>query len=246
MNNLKASYLGEMYKISKKKKIIVAILLSIIAVVVAGVIVSSMRNFLGINVAGSSEFSILVLSVLNYTLIPLFTAFICIDMISGEFSDHTIKITLTRPASRFQVYLSKALAAGTFILANLIFVMLVSSIVSAIVGSKLGLGKIIVAYLVSFFPLMAFALTVMLISCFSRGSASAFLLSVLLFLAFNALGIVFQGYQSFLFTSAFSWYNLFIASYVNWYKIIRIFLILCGYGTMVFAGGFYLFDKKEI
>ena len=246
MSNLKAAYINEMYKISKKKKIIVAVLLSTFAVVIAGMIVSSMKNFLGINVTGSSEFSILVLSVLNYTLIPLFTAFICIDMISGELSDHTIKITLTRPASRFQVYLSKALAAGTFILANLIFVMVISCIVSAIVGGRLGLGKIIVAYLVSFFPLFAFALTVMLISCFSRGSASSFLLSVLLFLAFHALGILFQGYQSFLFTSTFSWYHLFIGSYVNWYKIFRVFLILCGYGIMIFGAGYDLFDKKEI
>lgn len=62
----------------------------------AALIVGVANNFMGIRITGESEFSILVLSVLNYTLIPLFTIFICIDMVGGEFSNQTMKMVLTR------------------------------------------------------------------------------------------------------------------------------------------------------
>lgn len=247
MQMLKAAYLNELYKISKKKKIVVAAVLSIASVVLAGLIVAGVNNFMGIKVTGTSEFSILVLSVLNCTLIPLFTLFVCIDMFTGEFVDHTIKQTLTRPVSRIKVFSSKVLAAATFILADLLFVMIVSLAVSfAIQGMSLSVGKVFVAYLTSFLPLFVFALFVIVVANITKGTASAFLISVFAFLVFSGLGMVFGHYQSFFFTSMFDWYTLFIGSYVNWHKILRVLLILCGCGMMFFAGGYYLFDKKDI
>lgn len=247
MSNLTAAYLNELYKVSKKKKILVAAVLSVVAVTLAALIVSSVNNFMGIRLAGVAGFFVLVLQVLNYTLIPLFTAFVCIDMFSGEFGgEHTIKLTLTRPVSRFKVFLSKVLAVATFIAANLVFVMLLSYAASFFIkGANVSFGNILMMYVASFFPLMVFALMVILIANVARGSASAFMLSLVAFLATIALEIVSGDYGSFFFTSAFGWYGLFWGSFINIAKIIRVFLILLGYGLVFFSAGYYLFDKKS-
>ncbi len=247
MSSLKAAYLNELYKISKRKKIVVAAILSVAAIGIAGLIVSSLKNFAGINVVGSSEFAILVLSVLNYTLLPLFTAFICIDMFSSEFVEQTIKMTLTRPVSRFLVYLSKVLAAATFILANLLFVMLLSLILSVMIGgSQLSLSDVIGAYLSSFFPLMVLALMVMFIANLTRGTVSAFMLSVLVYIVFLGLGFFWPNAESFFFTSTLDWYILFTGTFVNVQKIFRLSLILLGYGIALFSAGYALFDRRQI
>ena len=247
MNMLKAAYINELYKISKKKKITVAALLSVGAVLIGGLIVSSVNNFVGISLTGKSEFSILVLSVLCYTLIPLFTMFVCIDMFTGELADHTIKQTLTRPVSRFKIFLAKVLAAATFILADLLFVMIVSTLVSFVIGAtSLSLWKVFLAYLVEFLPLLVFALLVILVANLMRGTSGAFLISLVLYLVFLALPAVFGQYQSFFFTSLFDWYTLFLGSYINFYKIFRVLLILSGCGIMFFAAGYYLYDRRDI
>lgn len=252
MYSLKAAYLNELYKISKKKKIVVAAILSIAAIIVAALIVSSINNFMGIRLGGT--FSIMVLSVLNHTLIPLFTAFLCIDMFGGELLDGTIKFTLTRPATRLKVYLSKMLAVGTFILANLLFIMVLSFVLSVFVKGvgtdfvqvAMSFVPILLAHIASFFPLFVFALLVMVISNIVRGTTGAFLLTVLVYLVFLGLQIGFSGYQSFFFTSLFDWYNLFLGSYINYHKIFRVLLIFIGFGTMLFGAGYYLFEKKQI
>ena len=247
MSSLKAAYINELYKISKKKKIFVAAILSVGALLLASLIVSTVDNFMGIRLTGNSEFSIMVLNVMNYTLIPLFTAFICIDMFGGEFSSHTIKMTLTSPVSRFKVFTAKALAAATFIVAHLFFVMLVSYVISLFIsGTSLNFFRVLIAYLASFFPLMVFALMVIVVSNLTKGTTSAFMLSVLLYLVLIAMQFVFANVQSFFYTSAFSWYTLFLGGFFNYQKVIRTFLILAGYGLMFYAIGYYLFEKREI
>lgn len=247
MSNLKAAYINEMYKISKKKKIIVAAILSIAAILLSSLVVSGVNNFMGIRLTGTSEFSLMTLYWLNKTLIPLFTAFICIDMFTGEYSNHTIKFTLTRPASRFKIYSSKVLAAVTFMALNLFFVMLVSMLCSLIFQSGgFDFGKVLISYMAALLPLTVFALMVILIANIARGSASAFMLTIVAFLAFMVLGFAFPDIQSVFFTSSFDWYTLLTGSYINIYKIFRVLLILLGYGMMFFALGYYLFDKKQI
>ena len=244
---VKAAYINELYKLSKKKKTTVCAVLSLLFVVIAAIIVFCINSLSGIRITGSSEFSVLMLSVLNYTLIPLFTAFICIDVFGGEFADNTIKQTLTGPASRYKIFIAKILAISTFIIADLLFIMTTSFFASFLInGTTMNIVKILTAYLVSFLPMLVFALAVIVISNTAKGTTSAFMFSVLLFLVFNGLEIVFSGYKSFFFTFAFDWYRLFMGNYINFNKIIRIFFILSGYAIMLFGIGYYLFEKREI
>lgn len=247
MSNLKAAYINELFKISKKKKIVVASLLSIALVAVIAVILGTINGFTGVGMLFTGNFAIFILPIFEHTIIPLFTAFIAIDMLSGEFANDTIKLTLTRPVSRFKVYVSKVLACATFLGLFLAFTMLMAIVISLFGDfSATALIKIVLAYLVTFVPLMVFALMVMLISNFSRGSASAFLTSIVIFLVFKGLEFVFPAYSSFLYTSGFDWYKLFVGHYINLGKILRLLFIFTGTGAVFFFGGYLLFERKEI
>lgn len=247
MSSLKAAYINEIFKISKKKKLIVASVLSIGALLLAGVIILSINNLAGIKMVGKGDFAVLILPFFEYTLIPLFTAFICIDMFSGEFTNETIKLTLTRPVSRLKVYLSKTLAAATFAFLFLMFTMICAVAVSFVFdSSSVNAVKAFAAYFTSFFPIFTTALMVMLVSNFARGSASAFLISIVIFILFKGMEFVIPAYKSFFFTSCFDWYKLFIGNYFNISKVIRILLIFAGYGIFFFSGGYYLFEKRSV
>ncbi|HHX61410.1 MAG TPA: ABC transporter permease subunit [Epulopiscium sp.] len=247
MEILKAVYINEIFKISKKKKITAGLIFSVLSVIVLAIMVYLVNNFAGIRVTGSSEFSIMVLTILSYSLFPLFTAFICIDMFVGEFADHTIKLTLTGPASRVKVFFGKILAGATFLIGNLAFVMILSVITSLIINrSTPNLFKVLISYMMAFMPIFIFALVVVLISNIAKGTTSAFMLSIALFLLLNGLSLVFPQIQSFLFTSTFNWHRLILGSYINYSKIFRIFLILLGYGIMLIAAGYYFFEKKDV
>ena len=246
MQNFKAAYINELYKLSKKKKITVSAILYALAVIIACVIVLTVNGFMGIRVA-NADFPTIVLNVLSYTLIPLFSAFTAIDMISGEFSDNTIKFTLTRPASRFKIYLAKTSACASFILASLIYIMLLSEIGGLLTGSSdINLLTVFLSYIAAFLPIFVFTQLVMLISCMFKSTGLAFMLSVILFLALNVSGLFYSHIQSFFVTSFFNWYTLFSGSYINFSKIFRVLLILIGCGIMLFTGGYYLFDRKDV
>lgn len=247
MQNLKAVYINEIFKISKKKKIIAAFIFTVISVAIAAVVEYSLSNFAGIRITRSSEFSIMVLSVLSYSIFPLFTAFICIDMFAGEFADNTIKFTLTGPVSRVKIFSGKILAISVFIIVNLIFAMSLSVVASLFINGGIpNLFKILISYIMAFLPMFIFALAVVLISNITKGTTSAFMLSIFVFLLFNGLTLVFPEIKSFLFTSSFDWYRLILGSYINYSKIFRKFLILLGYGIMLFSAGYYLFERKDI
>lgn len=247
MQTIKVVFINEMFKISKKKKIITALIFSVLSVIAAAIVEYSLNNFVGIRVTGSSEFSIMILTILSYSLFPLFTAFVCIDMFAGEFADHTIKFTLTGQASRIKVYLGKILAIAVFIICNLLLVMILSIVASLFINSNIpNFLNILIYYIMAFFPIFIFALAVVFISNVTWGTISAFMLSIFVFLLFNGLNLVFPQIRSFLFTSSFDWYRLILGSYINYSKIFRVFLILFGYGIMLFTAGYYLFEKKDI
>ncbi|MBP1925126.1 ABC-2 type transport system permease protein [Sedimentibacter acidaminivorans] len=247
MQIIKSVFINEIFKISKKKKITAALIFSMLSVIIAAIVEYSLNNFAGIRVTGNSEFSILILTILIYSLLPLFTTFICVDMFAGEFADHTIKFTLTGPASRAKVFLGKILAIATFIICNLIVVMIFSIVASLFLNSNLpNFFKILVSYFMAFLPIFIFALAAVLISNITRGPTSAFMLSIFVFLVFIGLNLVFPQIRSFLFTSFFDWFRLILGNYINYSKILRIFLILLGYGIMFCAAGYYLFEKKDI
>jgi ABC-2 type transport system permease protein len=250
MDGFKAAFVNESVKLLKKKKLIAAVLLSILAVLIGQVAVTVVKHGLGLRVVGSTEFPIVVLSILTYTILPLFSTFVAIDMFNGEFSSNTMKITLLRPVSRLGVFSAKVLNIALFIFANLMFVMVLSLLVGYIfnptTASWMGMVQVFLSYGSTFLPVFVFALLVVLLSNVLSGGLAVFFLSIIVFIAFNFLGIFFSSYSSFFITSMFNWYNLWISEPINLAKIMRQGLIMCGCGIMLFSAAYYLFDSKDI
>lgn len=250
MPGFSAAFINEAEKLLKKKKLIAAVILSILAVVLGQIAVTVIKHSLGLRVAGSTEFPLVVLSVFSYTILPLFATFVAIDMFNGEFSSNTMKITLTRPVSRLSIFSAKVLNIALFIAANLVFVMLLSLITGFLFNmstdSLMGIFRVMLSYAATFLPVFVFSLLVVLLSNLLRGGLAVFFLSVLAFISLTFMGIVFSSYSSFFITSMFDWYTLWISESMNGYKIIRQLLIMVGCGMMLFAAGFHLFDSKDI
>jgi ABC-2 type transport system permease protein len=250
MAGFKAAFLNESVKLLKKKKLIAAAILSILVVVIGQIAVSVIKHGLGLRVVGSTEFPLVVLSMFSYTILPLFATFVAIDMFNGEFSSNTMKITLTRPVTRFGLFSAKVLNIAVFIAANLLFVMVLSLLAGFLFNmssvSLIGVLRGILSYLATFFPVFVFSLLVVCLSNLLRGGLAVFFLSVIIYIGFIFLGIVFSSYSSFFITSMFDWYTLWISESVNLLKIIRQLFIMTGCGMMLFAAGYYLFDSKDL
>lgn len=244
-----AALINELEKLRKKKKAIVAVVLSLLIIVIGQLLVLGVRMGFGIRGAGSSDFPMLVLSVAANTLLPLFAALVAIDSFSGEFSQNTMRITLTRPVSRFKLFSAKVSAIGIFILTNL-GLLLVFSLLAGLVfnGDSItfsGFLKTIVAFLVSFFPMFVLSLGIVFLANMLKSGISVFFVSILCFILFKGLGILFSQYSGLLITSYFDWYSLWLANSFPFMKILRELLLMLGYAILFFTGAFYLFDKKE-
>ncbi|MGI1657851.1 MAG: ABC transporter permease [Desulfitobacterium sp.] len=244
-----AAFINELEKLCKKKKAVVAIILSLLIIVVGQLMVLGVRTGFGIRGAGSMDFPMLVLSVAINTVIPLFTALVAIDSFSGEFAQNTMRITLTRPVSRFKLFTAKVSAIGLFVLANLalllVFSMLAGLLFSGDAMTWGGFFKTIVAYGVSFLPMFILALGIVLLANILKSGISVFFVTILLVLVCKGLGLFFSQYSGLLITTYFDWYSLWLANSVPLLKILRQFFFMLGYGMMFFTGAFYLFDKKE-
>lgn len=250
MEGFKAAYLNEMDKLLKKKKIFAAAIIAVISVVIGQLAVTFINSGFGIRFTGGTGFPIALLSVFEYTILPLFTAFVCIDMFCTEFASNTMKITLTRPVSRLAVFSSKVSCIATFILANLIFMMIISTVTGLVFNAHTGgfgrLVKIFLSYIVTFFPVFALALMVVFLSNMFRGGLLVFFISIIIFLALNFLSIFYSRYSSFFITSSLDWYNQWISDKPDIFKMLRQFLILAGCSIMFYTAGYYLFEKKDL
>jgi len=244
-----AALVNEIEKLYKKKKALVAILLSLAVIVIGQLAIVVVRSGFGLRGAGSVEFPMLVLSVVVNTILPLFTALVAIDSFSGEFSQNSMRITLTRPVSRFKIFTAKITAIVLFILATLLLLLIFSMLAGFIFNTNSAtwdsLVRTVFSYLVSLFPMVVLALGIVLLANLFKSGISVFFVSILVFIVLKVLGVVFSQYSSLLMTTQLDWYNLFLVNSFPLGKIVRQFLIMLGSGIMLFTAGFYLFDKKE-
>lgn len=241
--------LNELEKLYKKKKALVAVILSLAVIIIGQLGVLGVRAGFGIRGAGNAEFPMLVLSVVVNTILPLFTALVTIDSFSGEFAQNTMRITLTRPVSRFKIFAAKISAITLFILTILLLLLILSLITGFLFNVNSAsfsvVLKTVLAYGVSIFPQFILALGIVLIANLFKSGVSVFFIAILGFLGFKVLGIVFSQYVSLFPTSQLDWYTLWLSQSFPFFKILRQFLLMVGYAIMLFTAGFYFFDKKE-
>jgi ABC-2 type transport system permease protein len=249
MAGFKATLINEIEKLYKKKKVLVAVLISLIFIVLGQLSVAVLRNGFGLRGASSMDFPLLVLSVVVNTILPLFTALVTIDSFSGEFSQNTMKIAITRPITRLKFFTAKIAAIMFFVLMNLLFVMILSTLTGIIFNSNSytvqGFVRILISYLVILMPMMVFSLVIVFLTNTLRSGIGVFFVSILLFIVFKALGIVFTNYSGILFTSMMDWYTLWIMDNISLSRIFLQFMMMFSYVILLFTGSYYLFDKKD-
>lgn len=249
MAGFKAALINEIEKLYRKKKVLVAASVSLIFIILGQIAIVGLRSGFGVRGTSSMEFPLLVLSVVVNTILPLFTALVTIDSFSGEFSQNTMKIAITRPITRLKFFTAKIAAIMLFVLVNLLFVMIFSTITSLTFNSNSftiqGIFKILISYLVTLMPMLVLSLAIVLLTNILKSGISVFFVTILLFLVFKAIAIVFSSYSGLFFTSMMDWYKLWIMSNVSFIKIFRQFMMLLSYAILLFTGGYYLFDKKD-
>ncbi len=249
MVEFKASLKNEIEKLYKRKKVLVAVIISLIFIIVGQLSMVALRSGFGLRGVSSMEFPILVLSVVVNTILPLFTALVTIESFSGEFSQNTMKIAITRPISRLKFFTSKLIAIMIFILANLLFVMIFSILAGLLFNANsftLGsIFKIFISYIVTLIPMVILSIIIAFFANIIRSGIGVFFLSIFVFVTFKGIGLVFYRYSGMFITSLMSWYTLFIMETIPVFKIFLQFMMMLSYGIIFFTAGYYLFDKKE-
>lgn len=250
MESFKASLFNEIEKMYRKKKATLIVILSVGIIAFVQLISTAVRSGFGIIWNTSSVFPITVLSAFSSTILPLFTALVVIDAFTGEFSHNTMKIAVTKPVSRFKVYLSKLTATAFFVLINLLIVMILSTIAGVLFNadsmSFIGVLRIFLSYIVTLVPIMAFAVVIAFLANIFRSSAIVFFISIILFIASNVLAIVFSGSAGIFITSALDWYKLWIADFLPFGMIFSQLALMAGYILIFFTAGYYKFDKRDL
>jgi ABC-2 type transport system permease protein len=250
MESFKASFLIEVEKMYRKKKAVIIVIMSLGIIIMVQLLSSVMRYGLGIIGNTGTVFPITVLMVFVNTILPLFTALVVIDTFTGEFSQETMKIMVTRPVSRFKIYTAKLAATATFVLANLLIVMILSSVIGFIFNaadfSAIGLFRIILSYLVTLIPIMTLAVVIAFLSNVFKSSAIVFFLAIILFFVMKALGVAFTSVSGLFLTSSMDWYRLWIADSLPWRMILSHLVLMAAYVLIFFTAGYYRFDKHDL
>jgi ABC-2 type transport system permease protein len=171
-------------------------------------------------------------------------------MFNSEYNSNTMKLILTRPTSRFSIFTGKFLALLTILAINIGCVMVLSLVIGIIFNfdsvTFIGIVRSMIAYVVSLLPLVTFTLFVVILANLVKSGNSVFFLTVLSFIFMYVLGIIFHQASSFLFTSMFDWYRLWISEAIQWFKLLRMSLIMIGFSIMLYCIGYLLFERKVV
>ncbi len=253
MNSLNANIINELQKIFLKKRTVAYLVISIIIPVLAAVLFYFFRSRLGIFAVSAVSFPVMVLGWFTALLLPLFIFSTAADIFSGEVGEKTLKITLTRPISRFKVFASKNITIAAFTIIMLAVVFITSFISGLFLGGldgggqlPAGLSQWLPAYTAAIYPMLFLGILAAFVAQFFRSSGSALITCVFAYLAAKAIPLIFPGtarINPFAYTD---WHVMWLGSSVTAGMLMNIFLLLLSYNLIFFAAGYYLFEKKEL
>ena len=250
MTAFKAAYTNELIKMRRKSKLVTGAVLSLAAALLWQLALSLVGSGIGVKLGDATGFALSVLGFYTTTLLPLFAVFVVIDSFNGEYAANTMKQTLTRPLARLGIFSSKVCAIATYVLASLALMMLVTTCIG-FVGSPqtfslLNLWRILVAYAVTWLPVMVFMLLVVLLAQLSPNGILTFFLAVFTFIGLHAMRLFFPQLSNMLIVPLFDWYVGWIASSSNIAALLRQTVLLISSGLIFFGLGCRMFERKEL
>lgn len=249
MSSLYANMINETQKILQKKKTIAFLVISGLIPIGAAASFVLFQNRLGIFAVGSAGFPILILGLFTTFLLPLFVFSAVADQFSGEIGEKTIKMTLTRPITRFQVFFSKILSMVIFIVINLGIIYIVATLSGLYLAGdarvSAGLLEGLTAYITAIVPMLFLVIEAAFLAQFFRSGGGALTTCIFIYLAAKIVPILSPAISKvnpFFYTD---WYMMWLGSSVGAGRLLNTFLLLLSYCLILFAGGFYLFDRKD-
>lgn len=246
MDNLKGNVINEIQKLFLKKKIIAFLVIMMIMGFLPGFFISVIQQKVVFIALNSISFPQIILSIITNVFLPLFIFICASELFSGEEGDKTIKLVLTRPISRFKVFLSKNLALFVYVIISLILILIVSTLSAVLLGLSIdSISKVIFSYLIDIIPALILAIFSTFMVQFFKSSSGALISCILTFIGINILTLFIKGFNNIIFTSYLNWYSHWAADRASFLVNINLLLMLLGYGIIFFTTGFYLFDKKE-
>jgi len=251
MTSLYAVYRGELSKLLSRKKYIVFLIIGAIICLIWAVLGSVASDLIVRQVGFLIPLTPTPMGVLPFflqILLPFFIFMGVTDLITAESSEHTMKAMLYRPVERFKLYAGKLLAVLSYAVMYLICVFFVSLVLHQIFGRGLALSDVansIAAYTLTILPLAVLTTFAAFIALFGRSSTMTMFLLVIIYLVMSVSPIISPIMAEILFTSYLGWHRVWIGITPGFSRIVRMLLILFGYGVVFFTAGSLIFDRKE-
>lgn len=250
MNSLYVNTINEIQKIFARRRNIAFLIIALLLPAGGAASLSFLQDRIGISTITSAYFPVFILGIFTNFLIPIAVFAISSDLFAGEAGDKTLRLLLTRPITRFKVYISKNLSMIFFIGIMMCTVFIVSSASGLFFKEKgllvAGLIHGIKAYTAAFIPITAVIITASFISQFFKNGSSALTTCILLYLASKGAVLISPQLSRLIPFSYTDWHMLWLGNQFAWGQILNTFMVLLSYSIIFFAAGFYFFDKKDV
>lgn len=252
MNNFRINLTNELTKLFSRKKTFVLLGFTAAVPMIAAAAAAFFQGGLGIAPLRGEDFPVYMLGLLIKLLLPLFIFMAAADIFAGELKDQSIKSIMLRPIERYKIYFSKLACIGVLIL-MLLGVLFVSSLISGLfvgISSSNSFAASAVTgllqYLAAFLPLLLLGMMSSFISLLTKGSSSALVMSLLVFIVLSAVSVVLPSVSKLLPTSYTGWYMLFSSVQLSAAGILNTFMFIISYSIIFLTSGYLLFDRKEL
>lgn len=246
MNNVRANVINELQKLFLRKKTIVFLILTAVVSFLPALFISAIQAKLMFVSLNSVSFPLINLSIFTNVLLPLFIFLAAAELFAGEVGNRTMKLVLTRPISRFKVFLSKTLALAIYAVIILLVVFIIST-ASAIIFrlNSQNITGVMFSYIIDIIPAFVLIIFSVLIVQFFRSSSAALISSILAYIGIRVISLLVKGFSNVAFTSYLNWYSMWSLQGNTIFRAINTLLMMAAYGLIFFTLGYYVFDKKE-
>jgi ABC-2 type transport system permease protein len=233
----------ELYKIFHKKNIYVflGILLAF-----AILLVYTLKGERG----DSGSYPLFFLKAMYMLIIPIFCTILVGEIFTGEIRSGTLKILLTRPLSRSQLYFSKL--CTLFLLISILYVsMLIFSLGAGCIW--MGVPKVsslmpmLQTYFLSIFPMFAFSCLMLVFSLLTRKEGPLIGISLSFMYVSMIVGLAFRKITPYLVTSYFNITEFLIKGTTVETKTVLIgWGVVAGYIVIPILVGQWIFLRKDV
>lgn len=238
---------NEWNKLIRKRSTIVLYFLSAIFPLLAGPIIHMMQNKFGFTAFDGESFPLVILGLAVTIYLPLLLALGISDMFSGEQEQKTLSFLLVRPISRMKIFTSKIACTGIYLF-SLLMIVCISSLLSGAIWMENftlhGTFLSILAFVLSWLPLMAVGIMVVFLVLWFDSSSKAITFSILLYLIMMVISYLFPTLAQWIPTYDSNWYQRWINSGISIVVLGRT-LYLLSFCTLFFSLGYYKFTHKE-